>query len=61
LWGIGLVERVSGGSGFLHDGRARDLREAVLWHGGEAELAKQSFVRMRADDRRALIHFLESL
>lgn len=61
LWGIGLVERVSGGSGFLHDGRARDLQEAVLWHAGEAEAAKQSFVRMRADDRRALIHFLESL
>lgn len=61
LWGIGLVERVSGGSGFLHDGRARNLTEAVLWHGGEAEAAKQSFVRMRAEDRRALIHFLESL
>jgi len=61
LWGIGLVERVSGGSGFLHDGRARDLPEAVLWHGGEAEPAKLRFVRMRAADRLALIAFLESL
>ena len=61
LWGVGLVERVSGGSGFLHDGRARDLAEAVLWHGGEAEAAKRRFLRMRASDRVALLAFLESL
>jgi CxxC motif-containing protein (DUF1111 family) len=61
LWGVGLVERVSGGSGFLHDGRARNLTEAVLWHGGEAEAAKQRFLRMRASDRAALLAFLESL
>ncbi|CAA6816184.1 MAG: Probable thiol oxidoreductase with 2 cytochrome c heme-binding sites, partial [uncultured Thiotrichaceae bacterium] len=41
LWGIGLVETVNGHTRFLHDGRARNLLEAVLWHGGEAEAAKQ--------------------
>ncbi|MEQ3710421.1 MAG: di-heme oxidoredictase family protein [Tateyamaria sp.] len=61
LWGIGLTEQVSGHTYFLHDGRARNLLEAVLWHGGEAEPHKQSVIDMPAADRAALIRFLESL
>ena len=61
LWGIGMTERVSGHTYFLHDGRARNLLEAVLWHGGEAEGAKQAVIDMPAPDRAALIRFLESL
>ncbi|MEM6941600.1 MAG: di-heme oxidoredictase family protein [Pseudomonadota bacterium] len=61
LWGIGLTETVSGHTQFLHDGRARSLLEAVLWHGGEAEAQKQRVVEMSPQDRSALIRFLESL
>lgn len=61
LWGIGLVKTVNGHTRFLHDGRARNLMEAVLWHGGEAEQAKQSVLAMDKTERDALIDFLESL
>ncbi|XDB00192.1 di-heme oxidoredictase family protein [Sulfitobacter sp. LCG007] len=61
LWGIGLTEQVSGHSYFLHDGRARSLLEAILWHGGEAQAARDSVVEMPKPDRDALIRFLESL
>jgi len=61
LWGIGLTEDVSGHTYFLHDGRARSLLEAVLWHGGEAQAARDRVVAMPAEDRAALISFLESL
>lgn len=61
LWGIGLTKTVSGHTYFLHDGRARSLLEAVLWHGGEAETQKQRVIDMPASDRAALIKFLESL
>lgn len=61
LWGIGLTEIVSGHSFFLHDGRARNLQEAILWHGGEAEASREAYAMMAADDRAALIRFLESL
>jgi CxxC motif-containing protein (DUF1111 family) len=61
LWGIGLTERVSGHSFFLHDGRARDLQEAILWHGGEAQAARDRFAALPAADRDALIEFLGSL
>jgi CxxC motif-containing protein (DUF1111 family) len=61
LWGIGLVRVVNGHTNFLHDGRARDLAEAILWHGGEAEAAREAFRTMQRDDRAALIRFLESL
>ncbi|MEM9642949.1 MAG: di-heme oxidoredictase family protein [Pseudomonadota bacterium] len=61
LWGIGLTETVSGHSYFLHDGRARSLLEAVLWHGGEAESQQKRVVEMPPADRAALIRFLESL
>ncbi|WP_281017489.1 MULTISPECIES: di-heme oxidoredictase family protein [unclassified Minwuia] len=61
LWGIGLTETVNGHTYFLHDGRARNLLEAILWHGGEAEQARETVVDMSPEDRAALIRFLESL
>ncbi|MYB89468.1 MAG: c-type cytochrome [Proteobacteria bacterium] len=61
LWGIGLTETVSHHSTFLHDGRARSLLEAILWHGGEAEAAKQQVVRMTRGQRESLLAFLGSL
>ena len=61
LWSIGLTVGVSGGEAYLHDGRARTLEEAILWHGGEAEAAKEAFRTMTATDRAALIKFLKSL
>jgi len=61
LWGIGLTGTVSGHSLLLHDGRARDLLEAVLWHGGEAQAARDRVVGLDATQRAALIAFLESL
>ena len=61
LWGIGLTQDVSGHIYFLHDGRARSLLEAILWHGGEAEPAKMQVVDMPKADRDALLKFLESL
>jgi CxxC motif-containing protein (DUF1111 family) len=61
LWNIGHTESVSGGEAYLHDGRARTLSEAILWHGGEGEAARESFRTMSAAERAALIRFLESL
>ena len=61
LWGIGLTEQVGGHLRFLHDGRARGLLEAVLWHGGEAEDAREAVARMSEGERGALIAFLRSL
>nr|WP_309503969.1 di-heme oxidoredictase family protein [uncultured Roseovarius sp.] len=61
LWGIGLTQQVSGHTYFLHDGRARSLLEAVLWHGGEAQAARDNVVNMPKADRAALIRFLASL
>ena len=61
LWGIGLTETVNGHTTFLHDGRARNLLEAILWHGGEAEEAKQQVIRMTREERESLLAFLGSL
>ncbi len=61
LWGIGLIQKVNGHSDLLHDGRARNVTEAVLWHGGEAEKARETFRAMTKDDRAALVKFVESL
>ena len=61
LWGIGLTEMVNGHTYFLHDGRARSLEEAILWHDGEAAQARNAFADLPASDRAALIRFLESL
>ncbi len=61
LWGIGMTETVNGHTLFLHDGRARNLMEAILWHNGEAETSKQRVLSFDAEQRNALIKFLESL
>jgi len=61
LWGIGLTSTVTKKAFFLHDGRARTLEEAILWHGGEAERARDSYARLPRTDRALLIKFLESL
>jgi CxxC motif-containing protein (DUF1111 family) len=61
LWSIGLTAGVSGGEAYLHDGRARTLDEAILWHGGEGEVSKEAFRNETAANRAALIKFLQSL
>ncbi len=61
LWGLGLAQTVLPNAGLLHDGRARDLAEAILWHGGEAECAKEAFRTLPPSERAALLAFLRSL
>ncbi len=61
LWGIGLTKQVSPIASFLHDGRARSLLEAILWHGGEAQPARDHVVALSPEERADLIQFLESL
>ena len=61
LWGIGLTEVVNGHTRFLHDGRARNLEEAILWHGGEAKAARAGFQSLAKSERDALFVFLSSL
>jgi CxxC motif-containing protein (DUF1111 family) len=61
LWGLGLVHVVNGHTNFLHDGRARDTSEAILWHGGEAAASRDAYRAMSKDERAALIRFVESL
>jgi CxxC motif-containing protein (DUF1111 family) len=61
LWGIGLTQVVNPKATFLHDGRARTLEEAILWHGGEAEASKTTFMALSQNEREAVIAFLESL
>lgn len=61
LWGIGLFEKTNGTPFYLHDGRARTLEEAILWHGGEAQNSRNAFMQLSAGDRQALIQFIKSL
>jgi len=61
LWGIGLSKQVNASTSFLHDGRARNLQEAIIWHGGEAQAARDKFVAMPKAQRSELLAFLESL
>ncbi len=61
LWGIGLSAQVNGSTHLLHDGRARNVLEAILWHGGEAKAAKDAFSKMPLDEREALIAFVNAL
>lgn len=61
LWGIGLIKTVNGHTFLLHDGRARNMEEAVLWHGGEATGAKDKFKQLAKGERDAVVKFLESL
>ncbi len=61
LWGIGMTGAVNGNEFYMHDGRARSLTEAILWHGGEAQKARDAFAALQKSDRQALLTFLESL
>jgi CxxC motif-containing protein (DUF1111 family) len=64
LWGIGYTEKVMGNAskvGYLHDGRARNLTEAIMWHDGEAAKSRQRFEALSKTDREALLAFLKSL
>lgn len=61
LWGIGLQATVNGHTHFLHDGRARSIEEAILWHGGEGKASRELFKRLDKADREALIQFVNSL
>lgn len=61
LWGIGMSKVVNGSTSFLHDGRARNLTEAILWHGGEAKPARDAFANLSKQEREALIAFVNSL
>jgi CxxC motif-containing protein (DUF1111 family) len=61
LWGVGRAKQVNPDANFLHDGRARTIMEAVLWHGGEAENAKQSVLKLNANQREDLMAFLNDL
>ena len=61
LWGIGLSQQVNGSTHLLHDGRARNVLEAILWHGGEAQASRDLFAKFSAAERDALIAFVNSL
>ena len=61
LWGLGLFRKVNGYLFLLHDGRARSIEEAILWHGGEAEKSKQAFLKLDRKERDSLKGFLLSL
>ena len=61
LWGIGLLKTVNGHTDLLHDGRARNVTEAILWHGGQAEVSREAFRAMPKAQREALVKFVESL
>jgi len=61
LWGLGLIEKTTGGAFYLHDGRARSIEEAILWHDGEAKNAKDKFMQLSKSDRDKIISFLQSL
>ncbi len=61
LWGIGLTNKISGHSQLLHDGRARNVLEAILWHDGEAKKSREAVVNMSSKQRQLLIQFVESL
>jgi CxxC motif-containing protein (DUF1111 family) len=61
LWGIGLTREVNGHSYYLHDGRARNLLEAILWHGGEAQTARDAVTGLSKREREYLLRFVESL
>ena len=61
LWGIGLIPEVNGHSFLLHDGRARGVLEAILWHGGEAKGSRQKVLAMTTSEREALVKFVNSL
>jgi CxxC motif-containing protein (DUF1111 family) len=58
---LGIADQVNPYAGYLHDGRARTIAEAILWHGGEAQKAKETFEKLPASDREALVQFVRAL
>jgi CxxC motif-containing protein (DUF1111 family) len=61
LWGVGLSKQVNGSTNLLHDGRARNVLEAILWHDGEARAARDKFAKLKPQEREDLIAFVNSL
>ncbi len=61
LWGIGLRRQVNGSGNLLHDGRARNVTEAILWHGGEAQEARDRFAGFSSEEREALLAFVNAI
>ena len=61
LWGMGMFQQTNGTPYYLHDGRARTITEAILWHGGEAKTSRDNFTNLSKTDRAALLAFLQSL
>jgi len=61
LWGIGLLQSVNGHQQLLHDGRARGVEEAILWHGGEAKASRRAYLSLSLEQRQELLQFVESL
>jgi CxxC motif-containing protein (DUF1111 family) len=61
LWGLGLAQAVDARAGFLHDGRARSVTEAILWHDGEAQATREHFRWLGGSQRASLLAFLDSL
>lgn len=61
LWGIGMIQEVNGHTFLLHDGRARNIEEAILWHGGEAEKSKENYKKLTKQERQNVLAFLNSL
>lgn len=61
MWGIGLYEKFAGEANYLHDGRARTIEEAILWHGGEAQKSKEDFMALDKVSREKVLDFLESI
>ena len=66
LWGIGLLTTIdpmtrTANLGLLHDGRAKTVTEAVLWHGGEASKVKAAFIALPTAQRAQLLKFLGNI
>ncbi len=61
LWGIGLQEKMTGQQRLLHDGRARTINEAILWHGGEAEKSQQAYKALSVEQRNAVVKFIQAI
>lgn len=61
LWGLGLTQKINPQATFLHDGRARSVEEAILWHGGEADASRQAFLALAKPQRQALLQWLQQL
>lgn len=61
LWGVGLTQVINEKATFLHDGRAKTIEEAILWHGGEAEPSKNFYAQLSQEDREKLVAFVSAL